>query len=117
VTASGEDLEILGEIRALLRIEGFSWKWKFLVSKKLTSHIILVADFINKSRMVLDLARARCYFSFAPIVIIPLSGHAKHSYQVTMVSTVSKLSQIRTGRLSTEKRKKSEFWWGNILTC
>jgi hypothetical protein len=62
VTASGQNLEILGEIKFPLKIEGFSWKWSFLVSKKLTGHTILGAHFIRKPRMVLELARAKCHF-------------------------------------------------------
>ena len=35
VTASGESLDIVGEVKVTLKIHGFSWNWEFLVSKRL----------------------------------------------------------------------------------
>jgi hypothetical protein len=35
VMASGQSLEILGEIQVLPKIQRFSWRYRFLVSKKL----------------------------------------------------------------------------------
>lgn len=65
-TASGQDLEVMGEFHVTLKIHGFSWRWGLFVSKKLKEVSILVADFIMKTKMVLDLANARIYFSFSP---------------------------------------------------
>ena len=70
VTASGQSLEIVGEVQVPLKIHGFSWTWMFLVSRRLRSQPILGADFISKTKIVLELGRQRCYFAFAPSVTI-----------------------------------------------
>jgi len=66
VTASGQSLEIVGEVKVPLKIHGFSWT--FMVSRRLRSQPILGADFISKTKMVLELGRQMCYFAFAPSV-------------------------------------------------
>jgi len=53
VTASGQSLEIVGEVKVSLKIHGFSWTWMYMVSRRLRSQSILSADFISKSKMVL----------------------------------------------------------------
>ena len=70
VTASGQSLEIVGEVKVPLKIHGFSWTWMFFASRRLGSQPILRADFISKTKMVLELSRQRCYFAFATSVII-----------------------------------------------
>ena len=66
VTASGQSLEIIGEIKLCLKIQGFSWRWKFLVSRKLQGSSILGRDFIAKTKMVIDIGNSCLYFAFAP---------------------------------------------------
>jgi len=34
VTASGESLEIVGQVKVLLKMHGLWWSWLFLVSRK-----------------------------------------------------------------------------------
>ena len=68
VTASGQGLEIVGQVKVPLKIQGFLWSWGFLVSKILRSQPILGADFIAKTKIVLELGSSRCYFAFAPSV-------------------------------------------------
>ena len=65
VTASGESLHIVGEVNVTIKIHGFSWKWKFLVSKKLRSQTILGVHFISRTKMILDVGSHQCYFAFA----------------------------------------------------
>jgi hypothetical protein len=85
--------------------------WTFLVSKKLTGHPILGADFIRKTRMVLELANARCYFDFAPWVRIPFcEGHRYSSCASTRSLSLS-LPQIQTGHLSTPTKEQT---WESI---
>ena len=71
MTASGHNLEIMGEVRVTLRINNFSWPWRFLVGKKLKVQPILGMDFISRSNLVLDLGKSSCYFRFAAAVQIP----------------------------------------------
>ena len=51
VTASGQSLEIVGEVKVPLKIQGFSWTLMFLVSRRLRSQPILGADFISKTKI------------------------------------------------------------------
>jgi hypothetical protein len=47
VSASEQSLEIVSEVKVILKIHGFSWPWVFLVSKCLQGQPILGADFIT----------------------------------------------------------------------
>jgi hypothetical protein len=73
VTASGQRLEIVGQVKVVLKIHGFSWSWVFLVSRRIYGQPILGADFISATKMVLELGSSRCYFAFAPLVYIHLN--------------------------------------------
>jgi hypothetical protein len=66
VTASGQSLQIVGEVKLSLKIQGFSWPWTFLVSKRLQGPPILGADFIAKTHMVPGLGSSKGYFRFSP---------------------------------------------------
>jgi hypothetical protein len=46
VTALGQSIQIIGEVKVSLKIQGFSWPWTFLVSKRLRGPPILGADFL-----------------------------------------------------------------------
>jgi hypothetical protein len=108
VTASGQSLEILGEIKVPLKVQGFSWLWTFLASRNLTGHPILGADFITKTRIVLELVNTRCYFDFAPRVRIPFCGGARYSSCASTRSLSQSLPQIQMGHLSASQRNKLE---------
>ena len=56
VTASGQSLRILGEVVILVKIEGFTWKFPYLVSQRLWGPPILGMDFMIKTQLVLDVA-------------------------------------------------------------
>jgi len=55
-TASDQSLKIVGDVKVPLKIHGFSCM-DLLVSRILRSQPILGADFISKTRMVLELGR------------------------------------------------------------
>jgi hypothetical protein len=56
VTASGQSLRILGEVVILVKIEGFTWKFPYLVNQRLWGPPILGMDFMIKTQLVLDVA-------------------------------------------------------------
>jgi hypothetical protein len=88
--ASGESLEIIGEIKIVLKIQGFSWWWVFLVSRKLQGSPILGVDFLSKTKMVMDIGNSRVYFAFAPQNYIKLGAHkGKLSYCYTLTMSDS----------------------------
>jgi len=72
VTASGQSLEIMGEVKLNLKIHGFTWKRTFLVSKKLRGPPILGADFMCTTNLVLDFGGSSAHFAFAPQKVIRL---------------------------------------------
>jgi len=89
VTASGESVEIMGEVKHSLKIHGFTWQWSFVVSKKLRGPPILAADFMCTTKLVLDFGCSSAHFAFAPqkvirlvqrIVVVMRQGRGQSSY-------------------------------------
>jgi hypothetical protein len=56
----------MGQVRLPLKINGFSWQWIFLVSRKLEGVPILGIDFIRENKMALDLHQDTFSFGFVP---------------------------------------------------
>ena len=108
VTASGESLDIVGEVRVTFKIHGFSWKWKMLVSKGLRSHTILGVDFISKTKMILDLGSHQCYFAFAPSVIIKFCQHENYRLCSRTCQLSARPSQVQTGKLPAGQQASLE---------
>jgi len=80
VTASGQSFEIVGQVKVTLKIQRLSRSWGFLVSKILRSKRILGADFIAKTKLVLELGSSRCYFAFVPSVYIKFIKDKAHPF-------------------------------------
>ena len=74
-TASREILPISRVVSLSIKIECFSWVWRFLVSPALGVDCIVGADFISKSGLVLDIQAHHCYFKFNREVVIPFLGY------------------------------------------
>jgi transposase InsO family protein len=108
-SASGEDLGILGEADIKLKIQGFTWKWKFLVSTKLRGQPLLGMDFISQNKVVLDFGNRQCHFGFAPTVSIPL---LKPKVGVWCAQTIVRGSEggpeFRCGALNFQQRAQLE---------
>ena len=62
---SEEALQVLGWVKMPLKISMFSWKFPLLVCNNMVSPLILGADFMVKTKMVLDLSEGRMHFKFA----------------------------------------------------
>lgn len=73
-TASHSPLPIIYEAHFKIKIHHFSWVWSFLVAKDLCFPIILGADFIRKTGMILDLGKDQCFFRFSRRVLVPFSN-------------------------------------------
>jgi hypothetical protein len=105
VTASGQSLRILGEVVILVKIVGFTWKFHFLVSQRLWGPPILGMHFMIKTQLVLDVARRKCHFAFAPKVVINLSGEENARFQVHTISLQGRAeSEIVTGSLTPQRK-------------
>jgi hypothetical protein len=65
-TASGHKLDVFGEVELPVKIQGFSWKFTFLVAHLLSGAPIFGVDFMKKTRMVLDVQARHVWFAFAP---------------------------------------------------
>lgn len=78
-TASLSPLPIQFEVVFKFKIEGFSWKWNFLVAQDLGLPCILGADFLRKSGLVLDVQGSCFYFKFNRRVLIPFKGKQRAS--------------------------------------
>uniref|UniRef100_A0A1B6LZF3 RNA-directed DNA polymerase n=2 Tax=Graphocephala atropunctata TaxID=36148 RepID=A0A1B6LZF3_9HEMI len=71
-SADNSEIELEGECLVKVKIENFTWKLKFIVAKKLAWNVIIGANFIKKSGLILDLKNDQCYFDFKPNVKIEL---------------------------------------------
>ena len=65
-SATAEPVSILGAVTCKVKVDRYSWKHKFLVSDNVTSDIILGADFISKTKLLLQLSKREIFFSFEP---------------------------------------------------
>lgn len=74
MTASQAPLKVDMVASLHFKIECFSWTWKFLVASELGVEVILGADFIAHSGLVLDLALRVGHFKFDPKVPVSLAG-------------------------------------------
>jgi len=109
VTASGHNLEIMGEVRATLRINKFSWPWRFLVGKKLKGQPILGVDFISRSNLVLELEKFSCYFRFAAGVQIPFCKSTEILSLLYNICLDNKLPPVQCGKRSPRQKKELEL--------
>jgi hypothetical protein len=66
VTASRQPLQVFGEVRLKVKINGFSWVFPFLVSPDMAVPLILDTDFFVKTGLVLNMRDSCFHFRFAP---------------------------------------------------
>lgn len=72
MTANNTDMEVQCECEAKIKIKDFTWKIKFLVIPEIAYDLILSAHFISRTGLILCLGERKCYFKFAPQVMINL---------------------------------------------
>jgi hypothetical protein len=108
VAASGHSLAIVGEVKVTVKIQGVSWPWAFLVSKRLRGQPTLGADFIAKTKMVLDISQKRCNFGFATQVKVSLVKQTGPETCAQTTSLSSAVPQVKRGELNSHQRSKLE---------
>lgn len=107
LTASREVLPISLIVLCSLKIEGFSWPWKFLVSESLGVDCILGADFITHSRLIINLSKNLGCFAFnRENRAVKLFGSANEATQVVEV-VVENMEVTKTDPLAhlSDERK------------
>lgn len=105
-TASLSPLPIQLEVCFKFKIEGFSWKWNFLVARDLGLSCILGADFFQRSGLVIDIHGLCCFFKFNRRVLVPFSGVGKGPYGVQEVACEGeKAKEDPLAHLSLDQRK------------
>jgi hypothetical protein len=99
-------MDVLGEVELPVKIQGFSWKFTFLVARHLSGSPIFGVDFMKKTRMVLDVQARHVWFGFAPDRRIELAD-AVQSKLFSCTTTVVDQSQssIVTGQLSASRKQ------------
>lgn len=70
-TASNGCLRITREAQCRVKIAGFSWVFTILVAPQLSFELVLGADFMTHTQLVLDMFGGDLYFKFNPAVRIP----------------------------------------------
>jgi hypothetical protein len=120
ISGSGQSLEIVGEVKVTLKIQSFSWRWTFLISKRLGRPPILGVDIISRTNMVLDLGSARGYFRFSPGVYFPFVRDAGGSGCFQSVFVSARSPDIRSGKLTRHQKEMVERLinrYPNVLTA
>lgn len=98
-TASRSPLPVVHQVKVKLKIEHFSWVWSFLVTKDLVVPIILGADFIRHTGLILDLGRSQCYFRFSRQILIPFADALTEGAAVVNQETTDLLESDPLGHL------------------
>jgi hypothetical protein len=106
--AAGQSLGIVGEVKVMVKIQGFSWKWAFLISKKLRGAPILGVDFMAKTQLVLDFSSNKCHFAFAPHVRVPLIMRMETSRCFQTRYNSRRFLEVRCGKLNPQQLRKLE---------
>ena len=65
-SATAQPVNIVGAVECKVRVDRYTWKHRFLVSSNISSDIVLGADFITHSRLLIDLGSKQIYFGFDP---------------------------------------------------
>jgi hypothetical protein len=81
---------------------------EFSLSKKLQGAPILCADFIRKTQMVLDLAKARISFGFAPEKYVYFCKGKGGSLCLQTQPLSSKLPKVQCGKMSVSQKAQLE---------
>lgn len=71
-TASKDPLPIISEVMTVIKIEAFTRKFPVLVAPELSCNLLLGADFMAHTRLILDVGQQKISFKFAPNCVIPL---------------------------------------------
>ena len=85
-SATAQPVNIIGAVDCKVRIDRYTWKHTFLVSNNITSDVVLGADFITHSRLLIDLSSRMIYFGFDP----------SNKLEVYNSSCLSKSHEIRS---------------------
>jgi len=80
----------------------------FMVSRRLRSQPILGADFISKTKMVLELGRQMCYFAFAPSDIVRFRQDNFYTSCSLTRSLSTSVPHVQTGKHSSGQRAHLE---------
>jgi len=104
VIASGQILDIVGQVKLPLKVEGFSRSWVFLVNRRLKSQRIFRAGFIPRTKMVLERASSGC-FLLSPHRYISISFRIQAVHLVQTSSLSSSLPDVQRGKLASWQQK------------
>jgi hypothetical protein len=105
----GQNLEIVGQFEVTFKIQEFSWSWVFLVSRRLWGQLILGADFVSKSKMVLELRKSKCHFDFVPSTCIKSNSENYYPSCSKTMPLYARLPQVQTGKLSPQRGKLEQL--------
>jgi hypothetical protein len=107
VTAAGNKLRIRGLAHLLVKIQGFAWKFPFLVVQDLVHPVILGCDFFLNTKLVLYLSASRCVFTSAPNHYVPVIPWGKGKLKSLSISEGSEPGRKSMfGKLSSQRRDR-----------
>jgi hypothetical protein len=97
----------VGEVNLLVKVQGLSWKFPFLVMKDLTCGLILDIDFIGKTGLVLDILKQEYYFHSDAEVRYKLSLPDPSGFENRQIHNIDNISDSH----------KSEFSIDHLTPC
>lgn len=77
ITANSSKLILRNTVLIKIKIENFSWKFRFYINDELSVPIVLGCDFIHHTQLVPDLFNKRYYFNFRPQFKFSFNNNAK----------------------------------------
>lgn len=81
-TATNSKIDLLGVGNVKVKLGRFSWYVDFVVAKNVTWDVILGTQFVNQSKMIINLHENVIFFNFAPNVKIQLCNVMQKSVHV-----------------------------------
>jgi hypothetical protein len=75
ISATGHSFGVECVASCKVRIERYTWKFRFLVVEGLLYPLLLGADFLRRTGLLLDMHEGSAFFRFDPCNKFPLIGH------------------------------------------
>lgn len=98
--ANSSDMTIKKACIMKIRLQHMTWKFEFLLSSDLPVKIILGANFIKMSDMIIDLPNNRYFFCFNPSTTFPLIRDANNNANKRNFSVSNVIQKIIPGDVS-----------------
>jgi hypothetical protein len=106
ITANSSKLDISHSVKLKIKIENFSWKFNFLISDVLSIPVILGADFIKHSQLIVNIFDNLFWFNFKPDYKFNLVNFKNYPLTIANLETKVKKFEFNEQKFSDNERKQ-----------